>query len=239
MIGSPKTKAVVTVSLSLILALVGAGAGFGQPTSAQIQEAPSSELSITDKEAQPGETVTVTFTLKNTGDQPRAHIVGVGTPDGFTIKNRSDDGASWNGQKSEWLFQTIQSGDSVSPSLTLKVPEEASGEYTVTGETMTLAGTQDEVTATINVVPPEEGPEDPENPEDPEDPGDDGPTDPDDDGLYEDVNGDGEFDITDVQALFATLDDETIQNNPDRFDFNQDGVVNVVDVQKLFGEVLS
>ncbi|WP_418285062.1 PKD domain-containing protein [Halorubrum sp. DTA46] len=63
------------------------------------------------------------------------------------------------------------------------------------------------------------------------------PTDPDGDGLYEDINGDGEFNIVDVQALFANLDDETIQNNPDKFDFNQDGVVDVVDVQKLFTEV--
>ena len=63
------------------------------------------------------------------------------------------------------------------------------------------------------------------------------PTDPDDDGLYEDVNGDGVFDIVDAQALFANLDDETVQNNPDKFDFNQDGDVDVVDVQKLFNEV--
>ncbi|OYR51709.1 hypothetical protein DJ74_03285 [Halorubrum sp. Ea8] len=63
------------------------------------------------------------------------------------------------------------------------------------------------------------------------------PTDPDDDGLYEDVNGDGQFDIVDVQALFANLDDETIENYPDAFDFNGDGTVDVVDVQKLFTEV--
>ena len=65
------------------------------------------------------------------------------------------------------------------------------------------------------------------------------PTDPDDDGLYEDVNGDGEFNIVDVQALFANLDDSVVQNNPDKFDFNQDGGVDVVDVQKLYNEVLS
>jgi len=64
------------------------------------------------------------------------------------------------------------------------------------------------------------------------------PTDPDGDRLYEDINGDGESDIVDVQALFSNSDDETIQNNPDAFDFNGDGSVNVVDVQKLFNEVL-
>jgi hypothetical protein len=60
------------------------------------------------------------------------------------------------------------------------------------------------------------------------------PTDPDDDGLYEDINGDGESDIVDVQALFSNSDDEVIQNNPGAFDFNDDGSVNVADVQKLF-----
>jgi hypothetical protein len=65
------------------------------------------------------------------------------------------------------------------------------------------------------------------------------PTDPDDDGLYEDVNGDGKFNIVDVQALFANLDDETVQNYPDAYDFNGDGSVDVVDVQKLYNEVLS
>ncbi|WP_144923391.1 PKD domain-containing protein [Halorubrum salsamenti] len=64
------------------------------------------------------------------------------------------------------------------------------------------------------------------------------PADPDGDGFYEDINGDGQFDIVDVQALFANLDDGTVQNNPDAFDFNQDGGVDVVDVQKLYNEVL-
>lgn len=63
------------------------------------------------------------------------------------------------------------------------------------------------------------------------------PTDPDGDGLYEDINGDGESDIVDVQALFTNLDDETIRSNPDAFDFNGDSSVNVVDVQKLFSEM--
>lgn len=60
------------------------------------------------------------------------------------------------------------------------------------------------------------------------------PTDSDGDGRYEDINGDGDSDIVDVQALFTNSDDETIQNNPTAFDFNGDGSVNVVDVQKLF-----
>jgi len=63
------------------------------------------------------------------------------------------------------------------------------------------------------------------------------PTDPNGDGLYEDINGDGESNIVDVQALFKNQENEVIQNNPSAFDFNGDGTVNVVDVQKLFSEV--
>jgi glucose/arabinose dehydrogenase/PKD repeat protein len=65
------------------------------------------------------------------------------------------------------------------------------------------------------------------------------PTDPDGDGLYEDVNGNSQFNIVDVQALFVNRDDPVIRNNPKKFDFNENGRVNVVDVQKLFNEVIN
>lgn len=60
------------------------------------------------------------------------------------------------------------------------------------------------------------------------------PNDVDDDGLYEDVNGNGAATITDVQALFANQDKPYVQNNPQQFDFNGDGQFNVLDVQALF-----
>lgn len=51
------------------------------------------------------------------------------------------------------------------------------------------------------------------------------------DGLYEDVNGDGVFDVADVQALFAASD--SIENGA-AFDFNEDGQFDIADVQTLF-----
>lgn len=63
------------------------------------------------------------------------------------------------------------------------------------------------------------------------------PQDLDDDGLYEDVNSDGQVTISDVQALFTNRDDPAVQRNPDRFDFNGDGQFTIVDVQSLFQEV--
>jgi hypothetical protein len=62
----------------------------------------------------------------------------------------------------------------------------------------------------------------------------DAPTDPDGDGVYEDVNGDGNVDVLDAQAIFANTQDPAVQNNVAAFDFNDDGSVNTLDAQALF-----
>ncbi len=67
------------------------------------------------------------------------------------------------------------------------------------------------------------------------------PTDPDNDGRYENITGDGEFDILDVQALFDNLDSDTVQNNPRAFNFSEDndpGKVTIFDVQALFEKLV-
>lgn len=64
------------------------------------------------------------------------------------------------------------------------------------------------------------------------------PQDLDGDGLYEDVNGDDEFDMGDAQALFANRNTEAVQNNAAAFDFNGDEVVDVGDVQALFDQLI-
>lgn len=65
------------------------------------------------------------------------------------------------------------------------------------------------------------------------------PTDPDGDGVYEDVNGNGQMDIGDVQALFVAQQDgeSTTARQGHFYDFNGDGGLDVVDVQALFVEV--
>jgi PKD repeat protein len=69
--------------------------------------------------------------------------------------------------------------------------------------------------------------------------GEDTPGDVDDDGVYEDVNGDGEVTVADVQALWDSRDDPSITANPEFYDFNDDGVFDVVDVQALFDLVVN
>jgi hypothetical protein len=61
-------------------------------------------------------------------------------------------------------------------------------------------------------------------------------TDVDGDGLYEDVNGDGEFTIADVQAFFEHRNSDVVQNNAALFNFddNDPPDVTIRDVQALF-----
>jgi len=66
--------------------------------------------------------------------------------------------------------------------------------------------------------------------------GDTPPTNIDDDGGYEDVNGNGDLDIGDVQALLANQETAAVQNNVPAFDFNGNGGIDIGDVQALFAE---
>jgi parallel beta-helix repeat protein len=59
-------------------------------------------------------------------------------------------------------------------------------------------------------------------------------------GLLNDVRGDGEFNILDVQSLFNNLDDPTVQSNGQFFSFQQRETpkeVTILDVQELFNRL--
>jgi hypothetical protein len=66
--------------------------------------------------------------------------------------------------------------------------------------------------------------------------GDNPPKDLDDDGLYEDINGDGEFTIGDVQVFFQNRNSDVVQDNAEFFNFNgsDPDEVTIGDVQGLF-----
>lgn len=57
------------------------------------------------------------------------------------------------------------------------------------------------------------------------------------DGLMNDIDGDGRFDIFDVQAFYTNLHDTVVQANPDLFGFEGDTDVTIFDVQALFSQL--
>jgi len=63
------------------------------------------------------------------------------------------------------------------------------------------------------------------------------PLDLDGDGLHEDIDGDERFIIVDVAVFLDRFEGEVIQNNPERFDFNDDGSINVLDVAELLDKL--
>jgi subtilisin family serine protease len=65
------------------------------------------------------------------------------------------------------------------------------------------------------------------------------PADPDNDGLYEDVNGDGVVDMDDVELLYQIALRNAVSPDADAFDFNGDGTFDMYDVQALIRRVES
>ncbi|PCR91867.1 cellulase family glycosylhydrolase [Natrinema ejinorense] len=58
-----------------------------------------------------------------------------------------------------------------------------------------------------------------------------------DDGLYEDVDGDGETTHEDVNAFFENLESDGVQENSDAFDFDGNGEIGFADVLELLNRI--
>ncbi|WP_226023135.1 glycoside hydrolase family 16 protein [Halomicrobium salinisoli] len=63
------------------------------------------------------------------------------------------------------------------------------------------------------------------------------PTDPDGDGLYEDLNGNGEADFEDVVTYFDNMDDPAVTDHVDYYDYNGNGEADFADLVDLFEQV--
>lgn len=120
--------------LGIVAMLVVGLAVLGVPA-VTAQSSSSFSLSVDATDVEAGENVTVTFTLENTGDEPAAAILDVSErPDDWELHEHDDAGGGvWQSEDEKWLFQTVEPGATVEPSITLGVPEDASGEFTVAG----------------------------------------------------------------------------------------------------------
>jgi hypothetical protein len=164
-----------------------------------------------DEKAAVGSTTTVTATVSNDGDVESTQSVELL----FDINNDGEFESVGTEQV------TIGANGQTQVSFDVDVPADASfgdRDYEV-------ATTADSASGTVEFTPPlvVEGAE--------------LPGDPDGDGIYEDVNGDGDTNTGDAQSLFSNRDAAVVQSNAAAFDLNGDGVVNVGDAQALFTEV--
>lgn len=57
------------------------------------------------------------------------------------------------------------------------------------------------------------------------------------DSLYRDIDGDGSFDIFDIQAFHLEYKSSVVQNHPAEFNFDGSGPVDIFDVQALFTDL--
>jgi hypothetical protein len=99
----------------------------------EVAETPSGvPIAAETTPAPPGGNATVTFTAENNRSNATALIVNLtALPEGFSIAGQSGDGGTWNANESKWLWQTVDAGGAKSSSVTLAVPENANGTYSV------------------------------------------------------------------------------------------------------------
>lgn len=116
-------------SIAVAVVVVLSAAAVGAPAAAQADS--PLDVSVTAGEAEAGGNVTVTVDVTNDGDEASAVIVNATTlPAGWSVVASDADGGSQQSE-TKWLFMTVAAGDSVSPSLTLAVPSDATGDHTV------------------------------------------------------------------------------------------------------------
>ncbi|WP_254840908.1 NEW3 domain-containing protein [Natronomonas marina] len=148
----------------------------GSVLSATVIAEPGTVTADGPNTAEPGDQVTVDFTITNTGNNDSAYALDHTIPSDWTVVSTSDAGGTYSDGKSEWVFQTIQPGDSKEPSVTFQIPNDAqTGDYTVEGVGKDQNGPVDSDSTTITVESPTPTPT-PEPPTPTPTPGPDTPT---------------------------------------------------------------
>jgi len=209
------------------------GSTYEAPDSVGNDEA-TVEVTITDDDGAT-DTDTATVDIQDVNEPPNADAGGPYTVDeGSSVGLDASGSSDPDGSIADTDWTVVDGPGSVSGS-TYEAPDdvdqdvEATVEVTVTDDD----GATDTDTAIITI-------EDTDGGEPPSLPGaENPPADPDGDGVYEDINGDGDLNIFDVQMLFDNLDTSTVQNHPSAYDFAglENGRVEVFDVQALYNEM--
>lgn len=179
---------------------------------------------VTDRTATATETVTVS---SPPGEAPVATVDGpsevtAGETVTFDGSSSSDpDGGSI--QSYEWVIArngtTVTTGAGATVDHAFERPGDHEVVLTVTDDEG--ATTTSEATVSVVLPPVVDSP----------------PTDPDDDGAYEDINGNGRHDSDDVVTYFEKMSESPIAEYPTAFDFNGNDRVEFDDIVVLFEEL--
>jgi PKD repeat protein len=211
---------------------------------------PVTEVSLEDREAFSWTTpVTLTFETPGThtirvGENPPRSVdvdpaslaadfeVSPGSPEAGGIVTFENATASTAPVESlEWDLDDDGTVEKTGETVTYSYDD--AGTYNVTLTVTNADGESDAVTRTVTVTE-RTGP--------PALPGETAlPQDPDDDGVYEDVTGDGALTIADVRLYFESIyqnrDSAYVENNRGFFDLTSDGAISLGDMQALFEAV--
>jgi hypothetical protein len=157
----------------------------------------------------------------------KVSLVGADQTDDLTQVEISDEGAAASittadGDIDGERIATLRLRGHAVDSTSLTIESATVGDDTATSYQISLIGSAD-----IRVKSPPQSVVSDSNP----------PTDTDGDGTFEDVNGDGDFTIVDVNAILQNRNANQVTDYPEYFDYNNDGEFTIVDVNALLQKV--
>ena len=145
------TKSKSTIAIALVVVML-----ITVPASVVAQSA-SVDASGPSSSKEPGDEVTIEFTLTNDGDENGSGALEHTVPDGWEVVSTQDDGGRYSDDQNGWLWsrtddEEIDPGESREPSVTFEIPsDEESGDYDITGTGQVGNSTTDSDTATVTV----------------------------------------------------------------------------------------
>lgn len=153
---------VLPVAVAVVLATAPTGVVADRPaptgvvTDARATTAADAAVTVDAPETvPPGETVTVQVTLRNDGAEPAGYVLELGGTR-WSVVDHADDSGVWKLQNRSWLYREVDPGDEVSPTVTFRVPSDATGQVDLQVTAETASGVVDETAATLSVDRPPE-----------------------------------------------------------------------------------
>ena len=145
------TKSESTIAIALVVVML-----IAVPASV-VAQSTSVDASGPSSSKEPGDEVTIEFTLTNDGDENGSGALEHTVPDGWEVVSTQDDGGQYSDGNNGWLWsrtdgEEIDPGESREPSVTFEIPsDEESGNYDITGTGQVGNSTTDSDTATVTV----------------------------------------------------------------------------------------